>query len=132
MGQPAASGASQVTAVDTHIVLVPSPGGPIPTPLPHPFAGTLDGGLVSSVQIAGQPAAVVGSTASNAPAHTPTPPGTAFQQPPANQGSIAVGSASVTIGGQPAARNGDPVTTCNDPADAPVGQVIAAGAVEIG
>ena len=132
MGQPAANAASQVTAIDTHIVLVPSPGGPVPTPLPHPFAGTLDGGLVSSVNIAGQPAAVVGSTASNAPAHTPTPPGTSFQSPPANQGSVAIGSATVTIGGQPAARNGDPVTTCNDPADAPVGQVIAAGMVEIG
>jgi uncharacterized Zn-binding protein involved in type VI secretion len=38
----------------------------------------------------------------------------------------------VQIGGQPAARNGDPVTTCNDPADAPVGQIVAAGTVEIG
>jgi uncharacterized Zn-binding protein involved in type VI secretion len=132
MGQPAANGASQVTAVDTHIVLVPSPGGQVPTPLPHPFAGTLDGGLVSSVKIGGQPAAVVGSTATNSPAHTPAPPGAAFQKPPSNQGSVAAGSATVKIGGQPAARNGDPVTTCNDPADAPVGQIVAAGMVEIG
>jgi uncharacterized Zn-binding protein involved in type VI secretion len=132
MGQPAANGASQVTAVDTHIVLVPSPGGPVPTPLPHPFAGTLDGELVSSVKIGGQPAAVVGSTASNSPAHTPTPPGTSFQNPPADRGSVAAGSATVKIGGQAAARNGDPVTTCNDPADAPVGQVVAGGTVEIG
>jgi uncharacterized Zn-binding protein involved in type VI secretion len=132
MGQPAASGASQVTALDTHIVMVPTPGGPVPTPLPHPFAGMLDGSLVSSVKIAGQPAAVVGSTATNAPAHLPTPPGTAFQRPPANQGSVAVGSATVKIGGQAAARNGDPVTTCNDPADAPVGQIVAAGTVMIG
>jgi uncharacterized Zn-binding protein involved in type VI secretion len=132
MGQPAANGASQVTAVDTHIVLVPSPGGPVPTPLPHPFAGTLDGSLVSSVKIAGQPAAVSGSTASNAPAHIPAPPGTAFQQPPKNQGSVAMGSVTVKIGGQAAARNADPVNTCNDPADAPVGQIIAAGTVTVG
>jgi uncharacterized Zn-binding protein involved in type VI secretion len=132
MGQPAANGASQVTGVDTHIVLVPTAGGPVPTPLPHPFSGTLDGGLVSSVKIGGQPAAVVGSTASNAPAHTPTPPGASFQKPPANRGSVAVGSGTVKIGGQPAARNGDPVTTCNDPADAPVGQIVAAGTVSIG
>ncbi|MBP0445842.1 hypothetical protein J8J14_13765 [Roseomonas sp. SSH11] len=132
MGQPAAVQGSQVVAVDTHIVLVPSPGGPVPTPLPHPFSGALDGGLVGSVTIGGKPAAVVGSTATNAPAHTPTPPGTGFATPPANRGTVRHGSASVTIAGQAAARAGDPVATCNDPADAPVGQVIAAGTVLVG
>jgi uncharacterized Zn-binding protein involved in type VI secretion len=132
MGQPAANGSSTVTALDTHIVMVPSPGGPIPTPLPHPFSGRLDGALVSSVKIGGQPAAVVGSTASNAPAHIPTPPGTSFQKPPANRGTVAIGSSSVRIGGQAAARNGDPVTTCNDPADLPAGQIIAVGTVRVG
>ncbi len=132
MGQPAATANSQVVAVDTHIVLVPTAGGPVPTPLPHPFNGVIDGGLISTVTINGQPAAVAGSTASNSPAHSPTPPGTAFQRPPANRGSILLGSPSVKIGGQPAARAGDPVTTCNDPADLPVGQVLASGTVTIG
>ena len=36
MGQPAAKQGDQIVATDTHIVLVPSPGGPVPTPLPHP------------------------------------------------------------------------------------------------
>src|SRR6185369_2733612 len=102
MGQPAANGASTVIAVDTHIVMVPSPGGPVPTPLPHPFSGPIDGALVSSVKIGGQPAAVVGSTATNSPAHIPTPPGTSFQTPPGNRGTVAIGSATVKIGGQPA------------------------------
>lgn len=132
MGQPGASAASTVMAVDIHIVMVPSPGGPVPTPLPHPFSGTIDGGTVASVTIAGQPAAVVGSTASNAPAHLPTPPGTAFQKPPANSGTVQLGSMTVKIGGKAAARNADPVSTCNDPADAPVGQIIAVGTVLIG
>jgi uncharacterized Zn-binding protein involved in type VI secretion len=132
MGQPAANGSSHVVAVDTHIVMVPSPGGPIPTPLPHVFAGVIDGGLVSTVKIGGQPAAVVNSTATNSPAHIPTPPGTSFQAPPANRGTVSIGSATVKIGGQAAARNGDAVTTCNDPADAPVGQIIAAGTVLVG
>jgi uncharacterized Zn-binding protein involved in type VI secretion len=132
MGQPAATANHTVTAVDTHIVLVPSPGGPIPTPLPHPFSGMLNGGLVSTVRIGGQPAAVVGSTAANAPAHLPTPPGTAFQKPPANSGTVFMGSMTVRIGGQGAARSSDPVTTCNDPADAPVGQILSAGTVRIG
>jgi uncharacterized Zn-binding protein involved in type VI secretion len=132
MGAPAANGSSMVSATDTHIVLVPSPGGPVPTPLPHVFSGTINGGLVSTVKIGGQPAAVVGSTVSNSPAHLPTPPGTSFQAPPANQGSVFMGSATVKIGGQAAARNGDTVKTCNDPADAPVGQIIASGTVMVG
>jgi uncharacterized Zn-binding protein involved in type VI secretion len=111
---------------------VPTPGGPVPTPLPHPFNGIVDGGLVPTVKFGGQPAAVVGSTASNTPAHLPTPPGTAFQRPPANRGTVFMGSATVLIGGKPAARLGDPVITCNDPADVPVGQLIAAGTVLVG
>ena len=132
MGAPAATQGHTVPAVDIHIVLVPSPGGPIPTPLPHPFSGTLDGGLVATVKIGGQPAAVVGSTATNQPAHIPTPPGTAFQRPPSNQGTVPMGSATVLIGGKGAARAGDPVVTCNDPADLPAGSIVAAGTVLIG
>ena len=132
MGAPAANGSSTVMATDTHIVLVPSPGGPVPTPLPHVFSGTLNGGLVSAVKIGGQPAAVVGSTASNSPSHIPTPPGTSFQKPPQNQGKVFLGSFTVKIGGQAAARNGDMVTTCNDPADLPAGKIIAAGTVMVG
>src|SRR6185503_20668615 len=132
MGQPAANASSTVVATDIHIVMVPTPGGPVPTPLPHPFNGPVNGGLVSTVKFGGQPAAVVGSTAQNAPAHLPTPPGVSFQKPPVNQGTILMGSATVLIGGKPAARNGDTVITCNDPADAPAGKVIAAGTVMIG
>lgn len=132
MGVPAATANSSVVAVDTHIVLVPTPGGPVPTPLPHPFNGIVDGGLVTTVKINGQAAAVVGSTATNSPAHIPTPPGTAFQKPPANRGTVFMGSFTVQIGGKAAARHGDPVTTCNDPADVPAGQIIAAGTVLVG
>jgi uncharacterized Zn-binding protein involved in type VI secretion len=132
MGAPAANASSMVTATDTHIVMVPSPGGPVPTPLPHVFSGTINGGLISSVKIGGQPAAVVGSTAANSPAHLPTPPGTSFQKPPANQGEVFLGSFTVKIGGKAAARNGDMVKTCNDPADLPVGQIVAAGTVMVG
>jgi uncharacterized Zn-binding protein involved in type VI secretion len=46
--------------------------------------------------------------------------------------TIAVGSPTVTINGKAAARMGDTARTCNDPADAPVGHVIAAGTVMIG
>ena len=132
MGQPGAKQGDQVVATDTHIVMVPSPGGPVPTPLPHPFTGILSGGLSGDVKIMGMPAATVDSTADNTPPHIPTPPGTAFQSPPANQGTIKVGSPTVKINGKAAARNGDVAETCNDPSNLPVGQVIAAGTVMIG
>ncbi|NEO72969.1 PAAR domain-containing protein [Moorena sp. SIO3H5] len=132
MGQPAAKQGDRITAIDTHIVMVPSAGGPVPTPLPHPFAGIINGNLSSDVNIMGMPAATVDSTADNTPPHIPTPPGTSFQTPPANKGTIKIGSPTVKINGKQAARNGDIAETCNDPADAPVGQVIAVGTVFIG
>jgi uncharacterized Zn-binding protein involved in type VI secretion len=128
MGQPAARQNDKIVAVDTHIVMVPAPPGPpVPTPLPHPFAGMITGGVSSDVNVMGLPAAVVGSTADNLPPHLPTPPGTAFQNPPKNKGTIKVGSPTVKINGKAAARMGDVAETCNDPADAPVGQVIGTG-----
>ena len=133
MGQPAAKQGDQITATDTHIVMVPAPPGPpVPTPLPHPFVGIIDGGLSSDVKIMGLPAATVNSTATNTPPHIPTPPGTAFQMPPGNRGEIIMGSTTVKINGKMAARNGDTAKTCNDPVDAPVGTVVAAGTVLIG
>ncbi len=132
MGQPAAKQGDQIIATDTHIVMVPSPGGPVPTPLPHPFTGMINGNLSSDVNIMGMPAATADSTADNTPPHIPTPPGTAFQKPPANQATIKIGSPTVKINGKMAARNGDIAETCNDPADLPIGQVIAVGTVFIG
>lgn len=133
MGQPAAKQGDKILATDTHIVMVPAPSGsPVPTPLPHPFVGILNGGLSSDVKIMGMPAATVDSTADNTPAHIASPPGTAFQSPPSNKATIKIGSPTVKINGKMAARNGDTAMTCNDPADLPAGQVIAVGTVSIG
>jgi uncharacterized Zn-binding protein involved in type VI secretion len=130
MGQPAAKQGDQIVATDTHIVMIPSPGGPVPTPLPHPFAGQLDGSLSGDVNIEGKAAAVQGSTATNTPAHVPQ--GGSFQKPPSNRATVQLGSGTVLINGKPAARNGDKAMTCNDPADLPAGTVVAAGNVLIG
>jgi uncharacterized Zn-binding protein involved in type VI secretion len=130
MGQPAAKQGDQVVATDTHIVMIPSPGGPVPTPLPHPFVGQLDGSLSSDVNIEGKAAAVQGSTATNMPSHIPQ--GGPFQKPPSNKGTVQLGSGTVLINGKPAVRNGDKVMTCNDPADLPVGTVVAVSTVLIG
>lgn len=131
MAQPAAKQGDQIVATDTHIVMVPGTP-PVPTPLPHPFTGIINGRLSSDVNIMGLPAATVDSTADNVPPHIPTPPGTAFQNPPANKATIKLGSQTVNINGKPAARHGDTANTCNDPAEQPVGTVLAVGTVLIG
>ncbi len=130
MGQPAAKDGDQVVATDIHIIMIPTPGGPVPTPLPHPFTGLIDGELSGDVKIMGKLAATVDSTATNTPSHIPQ--GGPFQSPPSNKGTIKMGSATVKINGKMAARNADMAETCNDPADMPVGQVIAVGTVFIG
>jgi uncharacterized Zn-binding protein involved in type VI secretion len=130
MGQPAAKQGDRVLATDTHIVLIPAGTGTIPTPLPHPYTGVINGNVSFNVKIMGMPAATVGSTATNLPPHVPQ--GGPFQNPPSNKGTIKMGSARVKINGKMAARNGDMAITCNDPTDLPVGKVVAAGTVMIG
>ena len=133
MGQPAAKQGDQIIATDVHIVMVPQGAASVPTPLPHPFAGLINGGLSTDVNIMGKPAAVVGGTADNNPPHVPTAPGLSFQTPPKNKATVQTGSATVYINGKPAVRHGDTALTCDDPADLPVGQVVvAASTVNIG
>ncbi|MCP9213154.1 PAAR domain-containing protein [Streptomyces sp. NEAU-Y11] len=127
---PAAAMGDRIVGVDTHTVLVPSPGGPVETPMPFPFSGTLADGCCQTVLIGGRPAATVGSTACNTPPHIP-PIGT-FKAPPQNKGSVSRGSSTVFIGGKAAARSGDPATTCNDPAVQHTASVVAASRVFIG
>ena len=112
----------KVTASDIHIIMIPSPGGPVPTPLPHPFVGTISGNCSTNVLINNKPAATLGSIAMNTPPHIPQ--GGPFQVPPTNQANIIKGSATVLINNKPAARAGDTAMTCNDPAPLPGGTVV--------
>ena len=93
---PAAKKGDQIVGVDIHIIMIPTPGGPVPTPLPHPFVGIIDNAVSTSVKIMGQPAAMQNSMASNTPAHIPQ--GGPFQKPPTNKGKIMMGSPNVMIG----------------------------------
>ena len=127
---PAAKMGDKVVGTDVHIINIPSPGGPVPTPLPHPFAGTITGGCSPNVLIGGMPAATLGSTATNAPPHIPQ--GGPFLNPPTNTGTVIKGSATVLINNKPAARTGDTVMTCNDPAPAPTSSIVAVSTVDIG
>ncbi len=130
MGKPAAKQGDKIVATDIHIIMVPTPGGPVPTPIPHPFSGTILDGLSKDVFIGGMPAATQNSTAKNLPPHIPS--GGPFQKPPTNEAKIMLGSMGVFINGKPAARQGDIAMTCNDPADLPSGQIVATGTVFIG
>jgi uncharacterized Zn-binding protein involved in type VI secretion len=130
MGQPAAKQGDKIMSTDIHIIMIPAPSGAVPTPLPHPFMGIMDGSLSTDVNIMGMPAAIVDSTASNTPPHIPQ--GGPFQSPPSNKATIKMGSTTVKINGKMAARNGDMAMTCNDPTDLPSGTVMAVGTVLIG
>jgi uncharacterized Zn-binding protein involved in type VI secretion len=137
MGQGAAKfGDTIVNAADIHVVLVPSPGGPVPTPQPFPFNGKITMNTSANVRINGRPAATVGSMAQNIPPHIPTT-GT-FQVPPTNLGRVVMGSTSVRINGRGAARMGDFCETCHDvppagpQAPPPTVQVAGLSTVRIG
>ncbi len=113
MGMGAAKlGDSIVNEADIHIVLVPSPGGAEPTPQPFPFDGKISMETSDDVRVNGRPAATVGSMANNVPPHIPS--SGAFEIPPTNLGRVMMGSASVRINGQGAARMGDLCETCHD------------------
>ena len=126
-----------VIGVDVHMVMVPTPAGPVPTPLPHPFVGyvcdpgaaamgaTIGGGLVL---VNGLPAANTGTAVKALGKHIPTPPGVSFapNDVPGNEGSIVTGSKTVSFGGSSAARFGSMVTTCNFPVNLPTSTCLAA------
>lgn len=130
MTQPAAKKGDRIVGTDIHILMVSSPGGPVPTPTPMPFTGVIDGDLSADIQVEDQPLALQGSTASNTPEHLPA--AGPFQKSPTNKATIQMGSATVVANDKPVARLGDTALTCNDPADLPNGTVVASGTVLVG
>lgn len=109
MSVPAAKEGDRVVSIDTHVVMVPSPNGAVPTPTPMPFSGKLSGALAPTVFVENERAAVKGSTARNDPAHAA--PAGPFQKPPSNEATVHEGSATVFFENEPAARMGDPAMT---------------------
>lgn len=128
--QPVAKRGDRIIGLDTHIVLVASPGGPIPTPTPMPFEGELDGSLSSSVFANNEELALESSTAENAPHHMPVN-GT-FQTPPSNQGTVVRGSGVVFADNRAVARANDPARSCTDGAEDENGHVMADATVFAG
>ncbi len=130
MGKPGAKKMDQIVSVtpgDVHIIMIPSPGGPVPTPIPHPCASIIKDKVATKVKVMGQPGAVKGSKSKHTPPHIPMGPGP-FQKPPKNEGEIITGSANVFYEGKEAAMLGDTGQMCSDPSDTPVGKVVGTAA----
>lgn len=81
---------------------IPAPSGTAPAG-PLPFSAPLTEGLIDSVRIGGQPAAVMGSSGSNTPPHLGLHASDPFAVAKTQVGRITNGSPTVLIGGKPAA-----------------------------
>jgi uncharacterized Zn-binding protein involved in type VI secretion len=126
----AAKEGDRVVGIDIHIIDIPSPAGPVPTPLPHPFMGKLDRELSGDVKIEDKPAATKDSLAAADPKHVPQ--GGPFHKQPKDEAKVLSGSESVLVNDKPIAREGDSCFTCSDPMDLPSGLVVAGGTVVVG
>ncbi len=113
---PAAKHFDIVTGIDIHIVLIPTPTGPVPTPIPHPFLGFLLDLMDympivgSTVLINGTHRAIAGTVGVNRPPHIPI--GGPFQIPPGNELEELLGSSVVCFDGEAAGYNGLTALTC--------------------
>jgi hypothetical protein len=122
-----------VLGVDIHIMLVPTPAGPVPTPLPHPFTGlvldptgaamnaAMGGGVVL---VNGLFVTNCGTGVMNIPPHLPVP-GPFAKGKPENDAELWFGALNVSMGGSLAVRLGDIALSCSDPVRMPTSVVIA-------
>ncbi len=115
MGAPAIVMGDRITGMCAiHQIPNPASGVPQPGP-PMPFSAPITMSTVPSVMIGGKPAAVAGSQGPNTPPHVGLHPADPYLAPPMQIGKIVSGSATVLIGGQPAASASSPCTCCATP-----------------
>jgi len=123
MGAPAAVLGDQITATcSIHLIPNPATGLPQPGP-PLPFSAPITLGVVATVMICGQPAAVAGSSGLCTPPHVGLHPTDPSFAPPAQIGQVVVGSETVLIGGLAAASAASQCTVC----DGLPGTLVASG-----
>lgn len=115
MGAPAIVMGDRITGqCPNHLIPNPATGAPQPSP-PLPFSAPLLQGVVNTVMIGGKAAAVLGSSGMCTPPHVGLHPSDPFLGPPAQLGQVTSGSATVMIGGQPAATAQSACTCCAVP-----------------
>ena len=125
-GKQVAKQDDKVVGVDTHIIMIPSINGEVPTPMPHPFTGQLKEKLEESVKLGYKKVAVKGSVAKHVTGHIPQGP--RFQSQPKNKGEITGGTEpSVKVKGKEIAVLGSSVSTCSDVGERDNSKVIASG-----
>ena len=125
-GKQVAKQDDKVVGLDTHIIMIPSINGEVPTPIPHPFTGQLKEKLEDCVKIGYKKVAVKGSVAKHGTGHIPQGP--RFQSQPKNKGEITGGTEpSVKVKGKEIAVLGSSVSTCSDVGERENSKVIAAG-----
>ena len=112
MGSPAIVMGDRITGTCLNH-MIPSASGTAPAG-PQPFSAPLVEGLATNVLIGGKPVAVMGSSGYNAPPHVGIvdPP---FATPNMQIGRVVTGSATVLIGGKPAATVQSQATMCLAP-----------------
>lgn len=115
---PVAKMMDPVMGVDIHIILIPTPGGPVPTPIPHPFIGMVFDPMEyvpfigATVLTNSVPRAQAGSECKNIPPHIPM--GGPFAKPPGNEGEVFMGSSTVLAEDEPLSFMAMPVISCTD------------------
>ena len=107
-----------LVGVDIHITLLPTPVGPVPTPLPNPYVGMVFDPvdyipfIGATVYINGLPRAVAGTNGQALPPHLPL--AGPFAKPPTNESEIFMGSSTVVVDGSPQSFLAMPVLSCQD------------------
>ena len=131
-----------VLGLDIHLVMMPTPAGPVPTPIPLPFVGMVFdpvgvalGSAIGMALGAGPglvlvnnlPATNAGTAVTNLLTlpHLPAP-GVAFAAgKPGNDAELFFGSLNVSLGGSLGVRLGDIALSCSDPVRLPTSVVLA-------
>lgn len=129
-----------VLGLDVHLVAVPTPAGPVPTPLPNPFVGSVfdpvglalgaalgcafgsDPGIVL---VNSMPATNTGTNVSSliGVPHIPAPG--PFVDPPSNDAELIFGALEVEFAGSYTVRLGDLAMSCSTPRRLPTSMVLA-------
>lgn len=115
---PAAKHLDPVVGVDIHIILIPTPAGPVPTPLPHPFVGIIMDPfdyapiIGATVFVGPFPRAQAGTAGIAVPPHIPM--GGPFAKPPGNECEMFMGSTTVLVDDEPFSYLALPALSCHD------------------
>src|SRR5690606_24221522 len=106
-----------IVGVDVHIILIPTPAGPVPTPIPNPYVGMVFDPfdylpfLGATVYINGLPRAQAGTGGIALVPHLPLG-GPFGPPPPTNESEVFMGSSTVAVDGDAQSHLGLPVLSC--------------------